>query len=269
MKKRNLIVVLVLIIGIAAATCVITFFIETDIIRGMKLSLVHDNKIQQPGSGSKESIDTQTSMDTNTVDPSKTEKPASPSSESTTTQAAAPSEEFKNVDNQSKVYLFDIYSDKDNVEEAVKEISLKYIEEVKDSYNEDYIKEGVDQRMEDARLVNASIDTGYCDGSYNNLVEGGTLTVYDIEFELKPKYPEKFTPTLVIETLQDNGWVYMEGRELLIYHEDDKMNAPYYLAKVMLFDEFLMGKPAEQVLEEIVKNQIPQLKLLKGNNSSN
>lgn len=60
-----------------------------------------------------------------------------------------------------------------------------------------------------------------------------------MEYELKPKEPDKFVPRVVLEYLQDNGWIYNEGTELLIYRENAENTAPYYLASTFLFDEFL------------------------------
>lgn len=170
-----------------------------------------------------------------------------------------------NTSSDDKIYLFHIYSEKTNIEEAVNEIALKLAQQFKGLENEDYIKNGDSQRMEDARVAVVTCEKGHID----NLVEGGTLWVYSLKYELKPKEPDKFVPRLVLEYLQDNGWIYHEGTELLIYRENTEDTAPYYLASTFLFDEFLTydddGEKVstEEVVSEIIKSSIPELKLIK------
>jgi hypothetical protein len=245
MKKRNSFIVITLIIGIAVSIGVIAFFIETNDIKGMKMNSINGSKSQLSGTDPKEN---------------------SPSDGLKTIQADNSFGASKDTEGKITGYLFEIYSEKDNVEEAVKEISLKFIEQQKDFYNAGYIEDGVDQRIEDVRLVDAALDDRFGEESYDNLVEGGSLSVYYINFELKPKYPNKFIPMRGFETLQNNGWITMGGRELLIYHENYKLEAPYYLADFILFDGFNDGESPEQVIEEIVRDEIPQLKLLNTNN---
>lgn len=170
-----------------------------------------------------------------------------------------------NTSDDKKIYLFDIYSEKRNIDEAVNEIALKQVQKFKTFKNNEYIKKGDSQRMEDYRVTVVECRKGKLD----NLVEGGTLWVYAMEYELKPKEPDKFVPMWVLETLQDNGWVYNEGTELLIYHENGKNNNPFYLAEIFLTDELFVksddgkGKSVEEVVIEIIKSKVPKLKLIK------
>lgn len=245
MKKRNSFGTLVLIIGLAVSISVIAFFIETNAIKHKQLNLVSGLKSQQSETDPKES---------------------SLSDGSKTIQADNSFGVSKNTDDKIKDYLFEVYSEKDSVDEAVKEISLKFIENQKDFYNDGYIEDGVDQRIEDVRLADVALDNRYGKGSYDNLVEGGSLSLYYINFKFKPKYPEKFVLMWGLETSQNNDWITMGGRELLIYHEDYQSDAPYYLADYILIDGFNIGESPEQVIKDVVKNEIPQLKLLNTNN---
>lgn len=79
-----------------------------------------------------------------------------------------------NTSSVGKIYLFDIYSEKTNIEEAVNEIALKLAQKFKDLENEDYIKSGDSQRMEDARVAVVKCSKEKLD----KLVEGGILWVY-------------------------------------------------------------------------------------------
>lgn len=267
MKKRKLFIVIPLIIVTAVSIGAIAFIMETNAIKDMQLNFVSGFKSQQSVTNPKESLGQLTSSDTSTTDSSPVEtQDSSPSDGAAAIQADNSSGASKNADGITTGHLFEIYSEKDNVNEAIKEISLKFIEKQKDFYNDGYIEDGDDQRIEDVRLVGAALDDRYGEENYDNLVAGGSLSLYYINFEFKPKYPGKFVPMWALETLQDNGWVTMGGRELLIYHENNKLEAPYYLADYLLIDGFYDGESLKKVIEDTVRDEIPRLKLLNANN---
>lgn len=124
-------------------------------------------------------------------------------------------------------------------------------------YNEEFIKIGSDQRMEEWRLI--EISDGY---EMPNLVEGGSIYTYFLIYELKPKYTDKFPEDLVIGVLSPDGWLVYELVDLIVYHENSITNSPYYLAGFVLDDGSTKSMTEEQFLAEIIKNEIPQLKLL-------
>lgn len=167
--------------------------------------------------------------------------------------------------NDKKEYLFDIYSEKEDIIEAVNEIALKKVQKIQSIRNNDYEKKGDSQRIEDARVAVVDCSREKLD----KLVERGTLWIFDMEYELKPSEPDKFVPMWVLENLQDNGWVYCEGLVLLIYQENGKPNAPYYLATTFFVDELftreLNGEeiPPDQVVTKVIKRDVPRLKLIK------